>query len=175
MGGCRPSAIRKTLAIVPSFYAFTPLSADVVWPALLLEQRLLSVIPITAGLIVEWLALWFGPFGFSWKKAAVVDVVMNAVSAAIGAVLIPALGLLWELLPGQVIHKVFHVGTFNPGTWTATIAIAVFVTTAIEGGVVRWVFKVALIGRRLWVLAAANCVSIGIAFVSVWIQSRGGW
>jgi hypothetical protein len=162
------------LNIVLSVSSFTPLSADVVWPALLLEQRLLSVIPITVGLIVEWLALWFGGFGFSWKKAAVVDVAMNAVSAAVGAVLIPALGLLWELLPGQVIHKVFHVGTFNPWTWAATIAIAVLVTTAIEAAVVRWGFKVVLIGRRLWVLGAANCVSIGIAFLSFWVQSRGG-
>jgi hypothetical protein len=162
------------LAIVPSFSSFTPLSADVVWPASLLEQQLPSVIPITPGLVVEWLALWLGGFGFSWKKAAVVDVVMNAVSAAVGTVFIPALGLLWELLPGQVIHKVFDVGTFNPGTWAATIVIAVLVTTAIEAAVVRRGFKVALIRRRLWVLGAANCLSVGIAFLSVRIRSRGG-
>ena len=88
-----------------------PLYADVVWPALVLEQRILSVIPITAGLIVEWAALCFGGFGLSWKKAVVVDVVMNAVSTGVGIVLIPALGFAWEFFPGIVLYKVFNVGS----------------------------------------------------------------
>ena len=67
--------------------------ADLVWPALALEQRMLSVVPIVVGLIVEWLALWLGGFGLKWKKAALVDVVMNAASALIGIFLIPALGM----------------------------------------------------------------------------------
>src|SRR5882762_5763464 len=138
-----------------------PLYADVVWPALVLEQRILSVIPITAGLIVEWAALCFGGFGLSWKKAAVVDVVMNAVSTGAGIVLIPALGFAWEFFPGLVLYKVFKVGTFNPGTWAAIFVMAVLATTAIEASVVRWVFKVPLGRRRFWILCAANCVSVG--------------
>ena len=147
----------------------TALYADMVWPALVLEQRILSVIPITAGLIVEWLALWFGGFGLSWKKAAVVDVVMNAASAAVGMVLIPALGFAWEYFPGSLLYRIFNVGTFNPGTWAATFLIAVFATTVIEAVVVRWGFKVPLGQRRFWILCAANCVSVAFAFVSLWI------
>ena len=147
-----------------------PLYADVVWPALVLEQRILSVIPITAGLIVEWAALCFGGFGLSWKKAAVVDVVMNAVSTGAGIVLIPALGFAWEFFPGLVLYKVFKVGTFNPGTWAATFVMAVLATTAIEASVVRWAFKVPLDRRRFWILCAANCVSVAIAFASLLIH-----
>ena len=147
--------------------SFTPTYADVVWPALVLEKRLLSVLPITTGLIVEWLALWFGGFGLSWKRAAVVNVVMNAVSTAAGIVLIPALGLVWEFLPGQVVHRVFDVGTFNPITWIATFVLAVLATTAIEASVVRWGFKVGLTGRRLCILCGANCASVSVAFVSI--------
>ena len=147
-----------------------PLYADVVWPALVLEQRILSVIPITAGLIVEWAVLCFGGFGLSWKKAAVVDVVMNAVSTGAGVVLIPALGFAWEFFPGLVLHKVFKVGTFNPGTWSATFVMAVLATTAIEASVVSWAFKVPLGRRRFWILCAANCVSVAIAFASIWIH-----
>jgi tellurite resistance protein TehA-like permease len=134
-----------------------------------LEQRILSVIPITAGLIVEWLALWRGGFGLSWRKAVVVDVVMNAVSTGVGIVLIPALGLAWEYFPGLLVHKVFNVGTFNPGTWAATFVMAVLATTAIEAAVVRWGFKVSLDRPRFWILCAANGVSIAIAFASLWI------
>ena len=61
--------------------------ADMLWPALVLEQRLLSAIPITVGLGNEWLALRFGGFGLSWKKAVVVDLVMNTVSSVAGILL----------------------------------------------------------------------------------------
>ena len=54
-----------------------PILSDMVWPALLLEQRLISVIPISVGLMTEGLALRFGGFELSWQRAALVDVVMN--------------------------------------------------------------------------------------------------
>jgi len=147
-----------------------PLYADMVWPALMVEQRLLSVIPISAGLLVECLALRFGGFGLSWKRAAIVDVVMNTVSSVVGIVLIPALGFAWEFFPGIMLYKVFKVGTFNPGTWAATFLMAVFATTAIEASVVRWGFNIPVCRRRFWVLCAANTVSVGIAFASLWIH-----
>lgn len=150
------------------FSSLAPIYSDIVWPALLLEQRILGVIPITAGLLVEWLALWLGGFGLSWKKAAVIDLVMNTVSTAVGVVLIPALGFAWEYFPGTVIYKMFNVGTFNPGTWAATLVIAVLATTAIEAAVVRWGFTMSLGRRRFGILCAANSVSVAIAFVSLW-------
>ncbi len=147
-----------------------PLPADMVWPALVLEQRLLSAIPIASGLITEWLALRFGGFGLSWRKAAVVDVVMNAVSTVAGIPLIPLLGLAWEVFPGQVLNKFFNVGTFNRGTWIATFIMATVATTGIEAAVVRWGFKIALGKWRLAVLCLANTLSVGIAFASLWLH-----
>ena len=149
---------------------FSRLLADVVWPALLLEQRMLSVVPIVSGLIVEWLALWLGGFGLTWKKAALVDVVMNAASALIGIFLIPLLGMGWEYFPAQIIEKAFNIGTFSQINWLATFVLTVFATTLIEAGVVRWGFRVALGIRRFWILFGANAVSVGIAFVSVMLH-----
>jgi hypothetical protein len=114
--------------------------------------------------------LYFGGFGLSWKKAAVVDVVMNAVSTGAGVILIPALGLVWELGPGQVLFRIFNIGTFNPGTWAVTFLIAVLAATIIEASVVRWGFKIPLGRRRFSVLCAANCASVAIAFASIWIK-----
>ena len=146
------------------------LVADLVWPALALEQRMLSVVPIVVGLIVEWLALWFGGFGVTWKKAAVVDVVMNAVSALIGIFLIPFLGMGWEYGPAQWIEKFIPIGMTFQIDWLATFAIAVAATTAIEASVVRWGFRIALGVRRFAILLGANAVSVGIAFVSVMLH-----
>ena len=146
------------------------LIADMVWPALLLEQRLVAVIPIGVGLIVEWLALRFGGFGLTWRRAALVDVVMNAVSTIAGIPVIPLLGLAWEVFPGTVIYRIFNVGTFNPGTWVATLLLATIATSGIEALVVRWVFKILMSKRRLGVLFLANAVSIGIAFASLWLR-----
>jgi hypothetical protein len=147
------------------------LLADVVWPALILEQRLLSAIPITAGLLTEWLALRLGGFGLSWKRAAIVDVVMNLVSTAAGVPLIPLLGLAWEIFPGLVMYKVFNIGTFNPGTWIATFVMATLATTAVEAAVVKWGFKIAIGWRRFGILGLANSLSVATAFVSVWLRS----
>jgi hypothetical protein len=134
----------------------------------MLEQRILSVLPIGIGLLVEWLVLWRAGFGLSWKRAAAVDLVMNAASTAAGIVVIPALGFLWEIFPGLVVYKLFSVGTFNPGTWLATFVMAVLATTAIEAAVVRWGFKIQLGKRRFWILCAANAISVAIAFGTLW-------
>jgi hypothetical protein len=104
---CCCSVIRTLLFKSVCLAAPSSLLTDIVWPALLLEGRLLSTIPILTGLVVEWLALRFGGFGLSWKRAAIVDVAMNAVSTAVGVVLIPALGIAWELFPGSVLYKLF--------------------------------------------------------------------
>jgi hypothetical protein len=142
-----------------------------IWPAAIIGGRLRSVVPITAGLAVEWLTLWRG-FGLSWRKAIVVDVVMNAISAAVGAFAIPLLGLVWEVGPGSVIYKLFDIGMLNPISWSATFAIAVLTTTAIEAAVVKIGFKISLSTRRVCILLAANSVSVGLAFVSIWTNPR---
>lgn len=141
-----------------------------VWPALILEQRILSVVPIGVGLIIEWLALSLGGFDLSWRRAAVVDLVMNTVSTAVGVVLTPALGFAWEIFPGSLLYKAFHVGTFNPGTWAATFVIAALATTLIEAAVMKWGFKIRIDRRRFLVLCAANSASIALAFSSLWIR-----
>ena len=84
-----------------------------------------------------------------WKKALLVDVVMNAASALVG----------YFVFPGW--------GTFNVLGWAATCAIAVFLSTGIETLVVRLVFRFAITKRRFWAITLANLGSTAIAFVSM--------
>ncbi len=39
---------------------------------------------------------------------------MNTVSAGVGIIVIPVLGLVWEIFPGIALYKFFNIGTLNP-------------------------------------------------------------
>jgi hypothetical protein len=132
---------------------------DVVWPALFLEDRLLSVWVIVAGLLIEYFFVWritsLGAVRAIWANLA-----MNAASTLLGIVLLPFTGLLIALFPGELI------GTFNPITWGLTFLLAVFLNTWIEYLVLWKAFKQDLSKRKFWLLALANALSVGFAFVT---------
>jgi hypothetical protein len=132
----------------------SPLLAEDVWPSLILEMRLLGPIPIVIGLITEWVVLRFA-FDLSWKKAAWVDVVMNAASILVGAVVIPKAGLLVTF--GGLFELSLLLWYF----------VAVLMSTAIQASVVKWLFKVPTYYRQLWILCGANGMSAGIALIGV--------
>jgi hypothetical protein len=142
------------------------LLADVVWPSLLIEGRLVTVVAIVVGLGVELIAVRYF-FNVGWKRAAIVDVAMNAASTILGIVLIPLSGFLWEIFPGSVIYKLFNWGTFNPVTWTASVLLAALVNTAVESQVVRFGFNIKVTKVRFWILFLANLVSVGVAVASL--------
>jgi hypothetical protein len=156
-------------AVVFAFLQPAAAHADVVWPAIILEDRLVSVPPIAAGLMVEIAVLRFG-FDLSWKRATLAGIVVNAISTVLGIPLIPLAGVAWEIFPGLVLYYGLGIGTFNPFTWVATFALAVAVTTAIETICLRKLFKVPWSKARWRLWAAANGVSVAVAFATFWIH-----
>src|SRR5437870_683942 len=89
------------------------LFGDFVWPALLLEVRLLTWYSVILGLAVEAVVLRCC-LGFSWSQALKADLIMNAVSAAIGYIALPLAGLAWAFSIDRVLYEVFHWGSFHP-------------------------------------------------------------
>jgi hypothetical protein len=71
--------------------------ADMVWPALLLENRLLTWWAILVGLFVEYFFVRRITH-LSFSRAALADVCMNAASALLGSQLAPSEGT-----PGNVL------------------------------------------------------------------------
>jgi hypothetical protein len=126
--------------------------ADVVWPALDLESRLVTVSVF---------------LGLSTWRSLLATFVMNAVSTAVGIVLLPVLGFLWEVGPARAVHSTTGMGTYNPVTWGVTAVLAVLSNGGIEGIVLRAVFKVPMNGKRVAVLLLANAFSVGLALVSL--------
>ena len=143
--------------------------ADVVWPALYVEQKLLSVPVIILGLLVEALALRFC-FAMNAKRALIASLAVNAISTVLGVLLIPLAGIVWEIFPGLILHKGFNMGTFNPITWSATFLFALGITTSIEVACLRRLFGVPA-GWRTWLWwTLANATSVGSAFASLAIR-----
>lgn len=169
---------RKNIAsaIVLSFAAILVPSvahADMIWPALFIEPRLLSIPVVLIGLLVEAAFLRLG-FRMTWGKAVWASTVVNGISAIIGVVAYPVAGIIWELFPGILLYKFFNMGTFSPATWAANFFIALLVTTAIEIVCLRFIFK-APANRRTWFLwLGANAISIALAFASLAIEPPSG-
>ena len=144
--------------MIPCLLPSVPLivSANVVWPSLYILSQVYCWYVIVLGLVVEFFAVRF--FGkASWGKAAVVTVVMNAISALVGWVLIPVSGILTEflLLP-------FAPGTFQLSHWIVDYVFVALVNTCIEGLAMTGIFKYRF-KRVFWWLLAANAVSVALS------------
>ena len=145
--------------------------ANVVWPALYLETRLLSWWAIAIGLLVEYF-YYLKVLKFNKRQALKANLFANLVSAVLGIVLIPALGIAWELFPASVYQFIFDWGTFNPITWIASFCIAAVFNALIEGFVIKKFFYSAFTfrGKTFYMLVMFNAVSVGAALISLLIE-----
>ena len=139
--------------------------ADLVWPALFVSSRLSAWWCVLASLLIEAAALWrfaqVRPL-----KALVASVVMNAVSALCGTLLLPLFGIRWEAIASSTYNNWFGWGTFNSITQIATWFGATLLTTAIECLVLWLVF--AMPWKRRWVVVVlfANALTVALAGIS---------
>ena len=140
--------------------------ADMVWPSLILIGRIMTWWAIGVGLVIEYLFL-VKFFTFGWKKSLLVVVVMNAISSAVGIVLIPASGLIWELVIGAFINMIYDVGIFNPVGWGASVLFAILLNAIIESLSLRYIFKYPIHRKEFRVLFVANAFSVATAFISL--------
>jgi hypothetical protein len=137
-----------------------PAAANVMWPALVMEQRLSSPFVIALGLAVEWaLIRWI--FGFAPLRALWAALAANAASAALGFLGRPFLGAVWSVLPNLV-----GLPTFGPLDWAGTFVVAVLANLLVEALVLRFGFELPMTWRNLLWLALANAATIGAAYAS---------
>lgn len=140
--------------------------ANIVWPGLVLQTRLMSLWVLALGLLIEIVFVW-RLFRITLPRTVVVATVGNAASAGLGVVLVPITGLVWAIFPGFLVERLFHIGTFNPFTWTGTYLLAALVSTGIECSVYVRGFKLRIGQCKFVWLYVANAISTGAALVSV--------
>ena len=143
--------------------------ANVIWPAAILESRILTWWAILAGLIVEFFFL-FGVTDLRWKSLPV-TLLMNFVSTALGVILIPLSGLMLTIFTGLIVSDIPRGGILarscNIIFGALSVALAAAVNAHIEHPVVR-VFTKTMAKRELFYwLWAANLVSVALAAASL--------
>ena len=140
--------------------------ADVVWPALFLAGRMTAWWCIVVSILLEAAALWrFAQV--QPVKALAASTVMNTVSALCGSLLLPLIGIRWEVIAGLTYNAWFHWGTFNWITQVATWSIAVLLSTGIELFVLWLVFFMPWTRRLTVVMLVANAVTVALAWVTM--------
>jgi hypothetical protein len=139
--------------------------ADVVWPALFMEMRLLSVWVVVLGLAIEPVIRYLTRR--PWWTSLGITVAINAISTLVGVLLIPLAGIVWEVGPGLLMYRALGVGTFNPVTWTATVVLAALISASVEALALRWPFRHRIGRRGFGVLTLANLASTVVAAASL--------
>lgn len=142
--------------------------ANIVWPSLVLTDRLLCWWIVAIGLLVEFACL-FWLTQASATKAAAMTLTMNLISALIGIVAIPLSGVLWAPI-AAVVDPVFGWGMFNPLAWVMSALLAALVNAIIETASLRIVFKVSWTGKVFGWVFLANMVTAGLAFATIYLD-----
>jgi len=139
--------------------------ANVVWPSLYVAHYYYASWAIVFGFAIEWIAFRFW-LHFSWKKAFLASLVVNALSASLGLILMPLSGLAWELTGGRVLWHMGGIGTFNPVSWTVSWILAVLLNAVIEFWPLVWPFHVKRSWRLFGIVFLVNMASVAFAFVA---------
>lgn len=164
---------RVVVALVLSMLPGVAL-ANMVWPALILEARLVSGWVIVASLVVEY-AFARRLFALSSGRTAFAVAMANLFSTLIGWVLLPLVGLLeyWiigDLLPGAILGKMLGAKwEADPATWAAPFLTACVANAFLEGLVYEYGFNVGLRFRSRvfgWIIVA-NAVTVTAALLSL--------
>ena len=154
------------MAIVLGVFIPATAYADVVWPALYLEQRLLSWWAIALGLLIEYLFIR-KVTSFGIRKSILADFVMNATSALYGIILIPLSGILLDFFAWVVLRDLLPKGWMGWGVECVGGIGAALLNAFIERKAIRKVFKFEFSQKQFWGLFLINVVTVGIAFVSL--------
>ena len=145
-----------------------PVKADIVWPSLYITKGMLSLKVIFLGLIIE---LFFVKYftKIDWKKASIITILMNLITAILGILLIPLSGLGAEFVFEFVFHAYdkFGIGTFHWSHWFVSYLLVIFINTLIEGVFIKLSLKLNL-KQTFWWLFVANGISVLLCVIFYW-------
>lgn len=132
--------------------------ANMIWPSLYIMEGYYVWYVILIALVIEIIAARIF-LKLSWKKSVITMFTANLISALTGYVLIPASGILVELL-----ILPFGGGTFQLSHWILDYIMMVLVNTCVEGLALRIIFKIPF-KPNFWWLFVANLISVIVSLL----------
>lgn len=111
-------------------------------------------------------------FSLPWKKSLQIDVIANAASTLIRYLLVPLIGMVWEIILLMVLEPTpandvyFHVLP-----WVMAFVLACLINTLVESLIINVLFRQPHPAKTLRCLAMANLFCLSIAMGSLWWQS----
>lgn len=147
--------------LLAAFLLVTPsvAKANLIWPSIYIVQQYYTWYVIVAGLIAETVAARFC-LKTNWKKAFLVMLAVNAISALVGTLLIPVSGIVVEILMAPINSK-----TFSLSHWILDYLFVVLSNTCVEGLSLKQLFKYPF-KPNFWWLLGANAVSVIVCVLS---------
>lgn len=142
------------------------LLANVVWPAMFVENKVSSVPIILLSLFIEYF-FFRKLFALSNKQAALYVLIANIFSGFVGLLGRPLSGLLYEVTIGQVVMWLFDWGTFNPVAWCFVPIFGGALNAILELLAIRVIWKHKLTRKNFYWMWIANIITISIA--TVWV------
>jgi hypothetical protein len=160
---------KNILIIFLSIILATKASANVVWPALIAENKINSIPIIIFSLVVEFFVIRY-LLKSNNLESAKYTLLANIVSGVFGLFLRPLSGIAWELTGGFFANDFTKMGTFNPITWSSVIFIGSAINAWLELLTIRLFWKHKFTKRHYLILWLANMITVFIAVLWVAIN-----
>lgn len=146
---------RVVLKIILGLMILFPFAAkaNMIWPSIFIVQQYYTWYVIAIGLVIEFFAVKIF-LKSTWRKSAVIAISMNAISAFVGLLLIPASGIIVEFITIPL-----GGGTFQLTHWILDYIVAVLCNVLIEGLTLKWIFKYSF-KQNFWWLLGAKAISV---------------
>lgn len=138
--------------------------ANVIWPAYIAEEKILSLPIIAISLLIEYFFFKY-LFHINTKKALYYTLVANAMSTLLGVVLRPLSGIVWEISLGLLVTQIFDWGTFNPITWISVPILGGAVNALLELLTIRVIGKQKFSTKNYVFTWGINTITIALATV----------
>ncbi len=161
--------MRPLIALVASLLLVgaIPAAANVIWPAAILTERLLSWWIIGLSLAIEVLFVWLA-FRPTLVHTVMATIAANALSMAAGLFLIPMLGMFVEAaLSVSGVGVKINWDAFSPASWAMTVVLAILFNLGLELAVYCYGYRLRVGARQAALIALANGITVGLALFSL--------
>jgi hypothetical protein len=140
--------------------------ANVIFPALILSDRLLAWWIIAATIFIE---AGFVMLAFRLTKlnALFASLAANAASAAVGVLTLPYLGFYTEVAINNAGLTTEMGWAFSPQDWAVAFLLGLAINLVIELAVYRFGYGLKLGTRQVALITAANVITVGMALLSI--------